>query len=113
MFYTLLFSSFALGLGGSLLSSTFSDSMVLQRGTPNVIWGFTTSGSTVNVSIDGTLSGSGTADATGIYRATIAPRAASLTPVTIDVTSSGGGSATLQDVLFGDVFLCSGVSIYS
>lgn len=107
----LLLLSFVFGVrAGSLLASVFSDSMVLQRGVVNAIWGYTSAGATVNVSLNGVVAASAVADPTGLYRAQLPPRNASLVASTLSVASSAGGSFTISDVLFGDVLLCSGQS---
>ena len=56
------------------------------------------------------LSPAAKVDATGTWRQTLPESAASKTPTTISFSGSDGGSASLKDVLIGDVFLCSGQS---
>ena len=71
-----------------------------------VIWGVSASpGATVSTAFNGhTYSAS--ADADGTWRQQLPPMPASMTPYNVTVTSSAGESATLHNVLFGDVFLC-------
>jgi sialate O-acetylesterase len=92
--------------------------MVLQRAPQAaIIWGFTTPNSTVTTMLlGGGLPVGGvagmepmisTADVNGTWRQALPPTAAG-GPHTITVKSSAGESATMKDVLFGDVFLCGG-----
>lgn len=92
------------------ISNTFGDHMVLQRDSANtMVFGFGKAGDSVKVSLDGnTLPSSATVGPDGIWRATLPSTEASFTPHTITASCSSGGSASLKDVLFGDVFLCGG-----
>ena len=98
------------------LSNTLGDSMILQRGTAAVVWGFGTPGIKVTTTLPGKGAGghafiaTATVGADGSWRQSLPPQEASTTPSTISFSSSDGGTATLRDVLFGDIFLCSGQS---
>ena len=95
-------------------ASTYADHMVLQRAPqPASIWGFGTPGQQVSVQVEGDATSAATATVRpdGKWRASIPPRPASAAPVTVTATQSGGGAAiSLSDVLFGDVWVCSGQS---
>jgi len=88
------------------LSSMFTSHMVLQRQRPVPIWGWTTPGAVVTVSLSG-VEANGTADADGKWMAWL-PAMKAGGPFTLTV--SGPQNATLDDVLVGDVWLCSGQS---
>jgi sialate O-acetylesterase len=88
------------------LHPLFADHMVLQRGMPDPIWGWTDPGATVTVRVKGKTY-TATADASGKWLAKIGPFKAG-GPYTI--TISGPQEVTLSDVLVGDVWLCSGQS---
>jgi sialate O-acetylesterase len=80
--------------------------MVLQRDRPNTFWGWTTPGAEVTVSVDG-HTGHGTANALGKWMARVSPpKFGGPYKVTID----GPQHAELNDVLVGDVWICSGQS---
>ena len=49
-------------------------------------------------------------DAQGVWRVALPPQPATATPATIALSGSDGSTASLKDVLFGDVILCSGQS---
>jgi sialate O-acetylesterase len=73
------------------------------------VWGFGNASSVVTVAIDGNAVGTVAADASGRWEMAL-KEAASPTPRTITFLAAGGKTATLSNVLFGDVFLCSGQS---
>ena len=82
---------------------------VLQRdSTATVLNGFGKAGDTVAVTLDGSSLPPTTVGADGIWRVSLPSTPASLTPHTLTATCASGGSASLSDVLFGDVFLCGG-----
>ncbi len=84
----------------------FGDTMVLQRGKTNTIWGWTTPGQTVSVEIDGRTA-SGVAGADGRWQARIEPPA-SVGPHALKI--SGPQTVAFNNVLVGDVWLCGGQS---
>ena len=88
------------------LSPLFADGMVLQRDLKNPVWGWATPGSSVVVSMGG-LQASARADAAGRWQANLGPLGAG-GPFTMTVT--GEKSASLKDILVGDVWICSGQS---
>jgi sialate O-acetylesterase len=95
------------GLGSlPLVSPMFGDNMVLQRGKPNRIWGWTEPGRLVRVDVAGRTA-SGTAGPDGRWEAVIAPPPAG-GPYTVEI--SGPSNVELHEVLVGDVWLCGGQS---
>jgi len=80
--------------------------MVLQRGKPNAIWGWSQPGDRVRVEI-GDSSATATAGADGRWQTQIQPPPAG-GPYTVKI--SGRQSVELHDVLVGDVWICSGQS---
>jgi len=83
--------------------------MVLQRAPQRAnIWGWTTPGATVTVTFD-QKTYKKEAETTGAWNVLLDATAAG-GPYTISVSSSAGTTATLEDILFGDVFVCSGQS---
>eukprot|EP00037_Helgoeca_nana_P006386 m.58951 g.58951 ORF g.58951 m.58951 type:complete len:520 (+) comp17275_c0_seq1:52-1611(+) len=99
------------------LSATLHDSMVLQRApAAAVVWGFAPRGTTVTTTFGGeTIISTANSTTVGaphccVWRAKLPPTAANSTPQTISFAASTGERATLQDVLFGDVYICGGQS---
>lgn len=88
------------------VSPIFGDNMVLQRGKPDAIWGWSNPGDTVRVRI-GDRSATATAGADHRWQVSIEPPAVG-GPYT--VTISGPHTVTLHNVLVGDVWLCDGQS---
>jgi hypothetical protein len=93
------------------ISNTLGSNMVLQRAPQAaLVWGFAATGTTVKTSFQGSAYSS-TADATGIWRQALPPQPATSTPASLTFTSSTGEpSITITNILFGDVFICSGQS---
>lgn len=96
--------------GLPFLHPLFSDHLVLQRGVKVPVWGWANPGTKVTVSFaDQTRTA--TAEADGKWMVHLNKMAASAEPRTLTVSSSEGSQkATAQDVLVGDVWLCSGQS---
>ncbi len=91
-----------------LLYALFQDHEILQRDKPIHVWGTAKPADTVTVSLAGE-STHATADAAGKWDAVLAPLKAG-GPYELAATSSSGQSQTNNDVLIGDVYLCSGQS---
>ena len=89
------------------LNPIFSSQMVLQRDAETRVWGNATPGASVQVTCAG-QSVEAQADDHGRWQVTLAAREAG-GPHTLQVTS-GKEQLKLDDVLFGDVWLCSGQS---
>ncbi len=88
------------------VSPIFGDNMVLQRGKPNAIWGWSEPGDRIRVQIGGEAA-SAVAGADGRWQVKIQPPAPG-GPYTVKI--SGRQSAELHEVLVGDVWLCGGQS---
>ena len=88
------------------VSPIFGDNMVLQRGKPNPIWGWSQPGDSVKVEI-GDHSATATAGTDGRWQVRLDPPVPG-GPYTLKIT--GKQSVELHDVLVGDVWLCAGQS---
>lgn len=82
--------------------------MVIQHGAPAQLRGTAKPGGTVSVTF-GNVSASGRTDADGRWQATLPPLAPGQTG-TITVRAASGETVKLDDVVAGDVWLCSGQS---
>lgn len=83
--------------------------MVLQRDQPAMLWGWANPNEVVHTAFGG-RSYQSIADADGLWRQQLPPQSATKTPSSIVFTSASGETATLNDVLFGDVYICGGQS---
>ncbi|HWA81989.1 MAG TPA: sialate O-acetylesterase, partial [Fimbriimonadaceae bacterium] len=92
--------------GLPFLSPIFGSHMVLQRDRPNTFWGWTDPGSRVTVTI-GDHKASASADRDGKWMVRISPPPVG-GPYEVDV--DGAEHVKLDDVLVGDVWVCSGQS---
>lgn len=88
------------------LPKVFSDHMVLQQGKPIQVWGWAATGETVTVQFGETKT-SATPNAKGEWKATL-PAQKSGGPLKLVI--SGKNTITFEDVLVGEVWLCSGQS---
>jgi sialate O-acetylesterase len=88
------------------LPCVFSDHMVLQRDKPVVVWGWADEGEKVTVEVAG-KSESAAAGSDGRWSVTIGPLAVG-GPHRMIV--KGANTITIDDVLVGEVWLCSGQS---
>lgn len=88
------------------LCPLFADSMVLQRGKPNPIWGWTKPGEGVRVEAGG-KSASATAGPDGKWTVRLDPPP---TGPEYTVTITGSQTVQLHHVLVGDVWICGGQS---
>jgi sialate O-acetylesterase len=91
-----------------LLHEIFQDHAVLQRDQPIKVWGESSAGDRVSVSIDAKTV-EARADASGHWHALFPPMRAG-GPYALTVHTQSGASQSISDVLVGDVFLCSGQS---
>ena len=95
----------------AFVSRTLGSHMVLQAAPQQAtVWGFASAGTTVKVTMDGAHPMTATSDATGVWRQKLPATAGSDTPHTIMIQGSGGQTAAMHNVLFGDVYLCGGQS---
>jgi sialate O-acetylesterase len=84
----------------------FASNMVLQRDTENPVWGWTTPGATVSVTMNA-VTYQAMAGADGRWQVLLGSLTAG-GPYTIVI--SGPQSQTIGNVMMGDVYLCSGQS---
>ena len=93
------------------LPAVFGDHMVLQRGLAAPVWGWADAGEEVSVRF-GTQTKKATADATGAWSTRLDPLKASAegSPLEVTLEVTGGNKIVINDVLVGDVWICSGQS---
>jgi sialate O-acetylesterase len=89
------------------LPAIFTDHLVLQQKPVNPVWGWDTPGAAITVTYAG-KSYSATAAKDGRWEVKLDAQPASATPASIAV--KGSTEKTIQDVLVGEVWLCSGQS---
>ena len=88
------------------LPNVFSDSMVLQRGQENRVWGHADAGEKVTVTI-AEQSHRATADADGNWHVMLSPLSVG---DPLELTVKGNNEIKFGDVLVGEVWICSGQS---
>lgn len=88
------------------LPQVFGSHMVLQQEKPIIIWGWAAPGESVKVQLGDAVQ-SAQANERGEWKVTLPARKAG-GPVTLTV--SGSNTVTLDDVMIGEVWLCSGQS---
>lgn len=99
---------FSLSLSAQIrLPKIISDGMILQRDEKLKIWGWASPNEKVTVQFD-TKKYNTKADANGNWSVTLPPMPADNRPHT--VTIKGKNTITINDVLLGDVWFCSGQS---
>lgn len=93
------------------LSNVLRSNMVVQRNKPFIIWGKGAQSLTiaVNVSWNNTTFYA-TANASGNWQVSIPAAAANASPQTIVVKADNSPAITLNNILIGDVWICSGQS---
>ncbi|MFL6620460.1 MAG: sialate O-acetylesterase [Povalibacter sp.] len=91
----------------SLLHQLFQDHAVLQRDKPIAVWGDAAAGENVTITLAGQTAVA-TADSQGHWSANL-PAMTAGGPYTLEARA-GGKQQVANDVLIGDVFLCSGQS---
>jgi len=95
----------------SFLSSTLGSNMVLQRAPQQaVVWGFAAPGTVVTTTFDKIKQLKSTAGSDGVWRQPLPATEASASPHSLAFVASTGETAEMQNVLFGDVYLCGGQS---
>lgn len=103
---SLLFGSSLAGLADVTLPKILTSNMVLQRDQPITLWGWAEAGEKVKVSLAGKKQKT-TADAKGDWKVTFPPQGLG---EPVQITVEGNNRIVLDDVLLGDVWLCSGQS---
>lgn len=88
------------------LPKLISDGMVVQRNKPIVVWGWASPGEKVSVQFHG-KQGKATTDKSGHWRIQLAPEAAG---GPYQMIIKGKNSITVDDILVGEVWVCSGQS---
>jgi sialate O-acetylesterase len=104
--FTLLFLNAQLAISEIHLPKLVSDGMVLQRETPVKIWGWANAGEKIKLSFNNQLFETITS-ADGKWLITIPPQKSG-GPFDIEIAASN--QIKLKNILFGDVWLCSGQS---
>jgi sialate O-acetylesterase len=89
------------------LPAIFADHMVLQRQMPVTVWGWAAPGEKVSVDFSGKHAET-TADPTGSWKTELPAMEASVVGQPLSV--KGSNTLTVNDVLVGEVWLCSGQS---
>jgi sialate O-acetylesterase len=89
------------------LPGIFGSHMVLQQDTKIPVWGWADAGESVSVTLGGYV-GKATAGADGKWRVDLDPMPTGTAPLSLIVT--GKNNLKLDDVLVGDVWVCSGQS---
>ncbi len=89
------------------LPHVFGSHMVLQQQKPIVVWGWADAGEKVTLTL-GDQTAEATATPGGEWRVTLPARTAGDTALTLTVR--GANTITLEDILIGEVWLCSGQS---
>src|SRR5690606_7132211 len=98
----------ATALAAPEFAPVWTDQAVIQRDQPITVQGTAAPSATVEVTL-GTQTQSARTDANGRFSAEFAARPASDLPLTLTATDSTG-TATVSDLLVGDIWLCSGQS---
>src|SRR5690606_8357452 len=98
----------ATALAAPAFAPVWTEHAVIQRDQPITVQGTAAPNATVEVKL-GTQSQSARTDAQGRFSTQFAARPASDQPLTLTATDSTG-TATVSDLLVGDVWLCSGQS---
>ncbi len=91
------------------LGSPFTDHMVLQRDLPVPVWGKADAGAKVTVTFANQTKTT-TAGADGKWQVTLDPLSTSAEGRTLQASTAGNDKLELNDVLVGEVWLCSGQS---
>lgn len=91
------------------LTPVWQDHAIIQRDRPVVVEGTAEAGARIAGSLGGAHA-TATAGADGSFSLTFPARAASAEPITLHVTDGTDEVTTIEDILVGDVYLCSGQS---
>ncbi len=107
--FTAVFGLYGFSQSGSAIqvSSLFADHMILQRGKAVPVYGTAPENAIISVSFNGQTV-SDTSDANNNWKVWLDPMDAN--PIGQTMTIQGGNTLTLDDILIGDVWLCSGQS---
>lgn len=109
LYLSVLIAFFSLSVRAEIKpASVFTDNMVLQREIKVPVWGTAVPGEKVTVQFAGQTV-EAVADASGNWRATLAPLKTSASPAEL-IISGADSSVKLTNILVGEVWLCSGQS---
>lgn len=100
---------FPLSCAAVQLPSVFSDGMVLQRDREVTVWGWADPGAEVTVAFGG-QNVSAECGSDGRWEARLDALTASAEPRSMSVSSPGGETRTISDILVGDVWILAGQS---
>lgn len=93
------------------VTATLGSSAVIQRDTRAIVWGFGDVGAEVCAKLDGAPVGCTSVLADGVWRVSLPPQPASVSSHILTFTqATDGATQTLEDILFGDVYMCGGQS---
>lgn len=90
------------------ISNLFGSHMVIQADQTIPFWGWDEKGSSITVEFNNKKYSATASPESGLWRVEFPPMKASFTAYEIIVTGSANQMQVLEDVLFGDVILCSG-----
>ena len=93
---------------GFCLHSLFQSNLVLQRGKPIAVWGWSTPGDKITVTFAG-KTGTSTAGKDHSWKVTLPAMEASSKPATMTIEHRGG-KVTLENILIGDIWVLGGQS---
>ncbi|UCF00025.1 MAG: sialate O-acetylesterase [Planctomycetota bacterium] len=99
----------ALASADVTVPTLFSDHMVLQQGINVPVWGQAEAGEKVTVEF-GEWSPSDFADSNGHWMVTLPPMDVTWVPAVMTITGGDSNSIEINDVLVGEVWVCSGQS---
>ena len=87
----------------------FSNHMVIQRDLASPVWGWDNPGTEVTVSFAGQQQ-KATTNEHGRWQVKLSPLPANATAQTMTITGAAGDTITYNNILIGDVWICSGQS---
>jgi sialate O-acetylesterase len=93
------------------IASVLQSNMVLQRDKPTQLWGQATPGNKITIKTSwNTNTLQAITDESGQWKVTLPATAANSQPQTVTCSTSGTDAIVLDNILIGDVWLCSGQS---
>ena len=107
---------YSYGAANTFLARSLGSYMALQRDVITYMYGYSNSpANTIVVDFNslrytGKSNREAAVDGGYFWKISLGPMPGSFTPYSINITSSSGEQALLTDIVFGDVFICSGQS---
>lgn len=92
-----------------VFDAAFTNNAVIQRDKPIVISGKAAPNDNLTITLDGETKNA-TADATGKWTCTFSAKTAKATPFSLEATGENSRSATISNLVCGDVWIASGQS---